>query len=86
MKEAVIVIVLLGFFVLGSFLMGRVDRFLEENRKSIAKEQEKQEPACVCLSDNLTEEEMLEEIRRFRKTHKETVVLLCDSREPQRKR
>ena len=42
MKEAILIIVMLGVFVCGFFLVGKLDKFLEENRKSIQKEPEMQ--------------------------------------------
>lgn len=68
-----------GMFVFGFYLMGKLDKFLDENRKAIEKENESREPSCVLLTDSLTDDEILEEIRRFRKCHEDTNVLLYDS-------
>lgn len=63
----------------GFYLMTNLDKFLDENRKAIEKENESREPSCVMLSNSLTDEEILEEIRRFRKRHEDINVLLYDS-------
>ena len=68
-----------GVFAFGFYLMGKLDKFLDENRKAIEKENESREPFCVLLTDSLTDDEILEEIRRFRKCHEDTNVLLYDS-------
>jgi len=79
MKEILLIIVVLGAFVYGYFLMGRLDKFLEENRKAIEKESEKTEPSCVMLTEEVSEEELMEEVRRFRKKHKGARVMLYDN-------
>ena len=42
-RDIVLLIAVLGIFVFGYFLMGRLDKFLDENRKAIEKENEKRE-------------------------------------------
>ncbi len=79
MKEVLLIIIVLGAFVYGYFLMGRLDKFLEENRKAIEKESEKKEPSCVMLTEDVSEEELMEEVRRFRKKHKGAKVMLYDN-------
>ncbi len=79
MKEVLLIIIVLGTFVYGYFLMGRLDKFLGENRKAIEKESEKNEPSCVMLTEDVTEEELMEEVRRFRQKHKGARVMLYDS-------
>jgi len=75
----VLVLAMAGLFAFGFYLMARLDKFLDENRRAIKKKSESCEPSCVMLADSLTDEEMIEEIRRFRSRHEKTHVLLCDS-------
>ena len=75
----ILILAMLGVFVFGFYLMGKLDKFLDENRKAIEKENESCEPSCVMLTDSLTDDEILEEIRRFRKCHEDINVLLYDS-------
>ena len=70
-----IILILAMSGVFGFHLMTKLDKFLDVNRKAIEKENESCEPSCVMLANSLTDEEILEEIRRFRKHH----VLLYDS-------
>lgn len=70
---------MLGMFSFGFFLMTKLDKFFVENRGAIERESEKCEPSCVMLTNSLTDEEILEEIRRFREHHEDINVLLYDS-------
>ncbi len=79
LKDIVLIIAVLGVFVFGYFLMARLDKLLDENRKAIEKENEKKEPSCVMLTEELTDEEITEEIRRFRSKHEGTRIMLYDS-------
>ena len=65
-------------FVFGFYLMSRLDRFLEENRKALLKENESCEPSKVLLPHGLSESEILCEIRRFRETHGNVDIILSD--------
>ncbi len=74
-----IILILAMSGVFGFYLMTKLDKFLDENRKAIEKENESREPSCVMLTNSLTDEEIFEEIRRFRKRHEDINVLLYDS-------
>ena len=78
-RDIALAISVLGVFVFGFFLMIRLDKFLEENRKAIEKEEEKKEPTCVMLTEEMSDEEIVQEIRRFRETHEGTRIILYDS-------
>ena len=78
-REIILIVSGLGVFVFGYFLMARLDQFLEENRKAIEKEEEKKEPSCVMLTEEMSDEEIVEEVQKFRETHKGTRVILYDS-------
>ena len=68
-----------GVLVYGYVLMGKLDKFLNENREVIKTEQEKKEPTRVFLMEKYSEKELLEEIRRFRQTHDDIYIVLCDN-------
>lgn len=78
-REIVLILAVFGAFAFGFYVMAKLDKILDENRKSIEKESESCEPSCVMLTNILTEEEIIEEIRRFRSRHKETGILIFDS-------
>ena len=75
----ILILAMSGVFAFGFYLMTKLDKFLDENRKTIEKENESCEPSCVMLTDSLTDEEVMEEIRRFRSRHEDAHVLLYDS-------
>ena len=81
MAELLLIVSLLAVFIFGFFLMGRLDRFLEENRKALLKENESCEPSEVLLPHGLSDSEILSEIRRFRETHGTVDILLSDGKE-----
>lgn len=78
-SSIILILAMSGVFGFGFYLMTKLDKFLDENRKAIEKENESCEPSCVMLANSLTDEEILEEIRRFRKHHEDINVLLYDS-------
>ena len=81
MAELLLIVSLLAVFVFGFYLMSRLDRFLEENRKALLKENESREPSEILLPQGLSESEILCEIRRFRETHGNVDIILSDGKE-----
>ena len=78
--ELLLIVSLLGVFAFGFFLMGRLDRFLDENRKALLKENETREPSEILLPQGLSDSEILSEIHRFRETHGKVDIILSDSK------
>ena len=78
-RDIALAILVLGVFVFGFFLMARLDKFLDENRKAIEKENEKREPSCVMLTEELSDEEIATEVKRFRDKHASARIVLYDS-------
>ena len=78
MAELLLIVSLLGIFAFGFYLMGRLDRFLEENRKALLKENESCEPSEILLPQGLSDSEILSEIHRFRETHGNVDIILSD--------
>ncbi len=81
MAELLLIVSLLGIFAFGFYIMCRLDRFLEENRKALLKENESREPSEVLLPQGLSESEILCEIRRFLETHGNVDIILSDGKE-----
>ena len=81
MAELLLIVSLLAVFVFGFYLMSRLDRFLEENRKALLKENESCEPSEVLLPQGLSDSEILSEIHRFQETHGNVDIILSDSKE-----
>ena len=80
MAELLLIVSLLGIFAFGFYLMGWLDRFLEENRKALLKENESCEPSEILLPQGLSDSEILSEIHRFRETHGTVDIILSDGR------
>lgn len=78
MKAAVLIICALAVIVLGYFLMKQFDKFLDRNCKLLEKENKNKEPACVMLSGNMTDKEIVEEIRRFQQKHGRVKIIISD--------
>jgi len=78
-RDIVLGISVLGVFVFGYFLMARLDKFLDENRMAIEKENEKREPSCVMLTEEMSDEEIATEVKRFRDKHAGARIVLYDS-------
>ena len=81
MAELLLIVSLIGIFAFGFYLMSRLARFLEENRKTLLKENESCEPSEVPLPHGLSDSEILNEIHRFRETHGTVDIILSDGKE-----
>ncbi len=78
MREVLLVFVVLVLFGFGYILMGKLDRFLSENRKCIEEKSEKAEPSRIMLTNNLSDEEILNEIRQFCGNHENAKIVIFD--------
>lgn len=77
-KNIVLLVSVFGMLGFGFFLMTRLDRFLEENGKTDEKENGTKEPSCVMLTGNMSDEEIVTEIRNFREKHESSRIVLYD--------
>ena len=80
MAELLLIVSLLGIFAFGFYIMCRLDRFLEENRKALLNENESCEPSEILLPQGLSDSEILSEIRRFQETHGTVDIILSDGK------
>ena len=78
-RDILLILCVLGVFVFGYFLMARLDKFLDENRKTIENENENREPSCVMLTEEMSDEEIATEVKRFREKHASVRIVLYDS-------
>ena len=78
-RDILLILCVPGVFVFGYFLMTRLDKFLEENRKTIENENESREPSCVMLTEEMSDEEIATEVKRFRDKHASARIILYDS-------
>ena len=54
-RDIILVVAVLGVMVFGFFVMKRLDKFLDENRKRIEQEEKEKEPRCIMLTTDLTD-------------------------------
>jgi len=78
MRDFLLVIVLLIMFGFGFIIMKKLDSFLEENRKAISYENEKEDVSLILLTTELSDTEIIHEIRQFSQKHENTKILICD--------
>ena len=64
-RDIILVVAVLGVMVFGFFVMKRLDKFLDENRKRIEQEEKEKEPSCVMLTTDMTDEELIRNIRTY---------------------
>lgn len=60
-EDVILILAVLGIFILGFYLMAKLDKILEENRRAIEKKNESCEPTCIMLTEMVTEEELVDE-------------------------
>ena len=80
MEDAVLIAGTALMFLLGWFLMKRLDRFLDENQKRIEEAPEQQQPElCVHLAGNISPDKLEETLSRFRSSHAHVEIVIYDS-------
>ena len=57
--DIILVVAVLGTMVFGFFVIKRLGKFLDENRKRIEQEEKEKEPSCVMLTTDMTDEEII---------------------------
>lgn len=76
MKEIILIVCIIVFGGLGYFVMGRVDKFLDKNYKKDEKLQLK--PKTKILDNDLTENEIINEIKEFKKENPNGKIILYE--------
>ena len=75
-RDIILVVAVLGVMVFGFFVMKRLDKFLDENRKRIEQEEKGKEPSCVMLITDMTDEELIKNIRTYEKQRGDAYITL----------
>ena len=75
-RDIILVVAVLGVTVFGFFVMKRLDKFLDENRKRIEQEEKEKEPSCVMLTTDMTDEELIKNIRTYEKQRGDAYITL----------
>ena len=75
-RDIILVVAVLGVMVFGFFVMKRLDKFLDENRKRIEQEEKEKEPSRVMLTTDMTDEELIKNIRTYEKQRGDAYITL----------
>ena len=75
-RDIILVVAVLGVMVFGFFVMKRLDKFLDKNRKRIEQEEKEKEPSCVMLTTDMTDEELIKNIRTYEKQREDAYITL----------
>ena len=75
-RDIILVVAVLGVMVFGFFVMKRLDKFLDENRKRIEQEEKEKEPSCVMLTTDMTDEELIKNIRIYEKQRGDAYITI----------
>ena len=75
-RDIILVVAVLGVMVFGFFVMKRLDKFLDENRKRIEQEEKEKEPRCIMLTADMTDEELIKNIRTYEKQRGDAYITL----------
>ena len=75
-RDIILVAAVLGVMVFGFFVMKRLDKFLDENRKRIEQEKNKKEPSRAMLTTDMTDEELIKNIRTYEKQRGDAYITL----------
>lgn len=85
MDDVLLIIALVVMFVFGYFLMTRLDKFFIKNNRNEKNNDdtplENASASCVMLTEKLSDEEIAEELKRFRKSHRNTRIMLYEEEE-----
>ena len=74
--DIILVVSVLGVMVFGFFIMKRLDKFLDENRKRIEQEEKEKDPRCVMLTTDMADEELLTNIRTYEKQRGDAYITI----------
>ena len=75
-RDIILVVAVLGVMVFSFFVMKRLDKFLDENRKRIEQEEKEKAPSCVMLTTDMTDEELIKNIRTYEKQRGDAYITL----------
>ena len=82
-RNIVLILIAAGALLFGYYLMSKLDKSLNDNRDSLSIKDDEKEPSAVLLNGTLSDDEIVEEIRRFRESHECIRIVLYDSDNPE---
>lgn len=82
-RDIILIVSVLGVMIFGFFIMKRLDKFLEQNRKAIEREKQQKEiePFYMTFDPDTDEMVIVKEIDKFKKKHKNAKIIIYDDSE-----
>ncbi|MBE6604819.1 MAG: hypothetical protein E7639_03840 [Ruminococcaceae bacterium] len=80
-RDIILIVSVLAVMVFGFFIMKRLDKFLDENRKRTEQEEKEKEPSCVMLNTDMTDEELIKNIRTYEKQRGDAYITLYQDKD-----
>jgi hypothetical protein len=75
-RDIILAIAVFGAMFFGFFVMNSLDKFLDENRKRIEKEEKKKELSGVILTGDMTDEAPIKNSRTYKKQRGDAYINL----------
>ena len=75
-RNIILVGAVLGVMIFGFFVMKRLDKFLDENRKRIEQGEKEKETRCIMLTTGMTDEELIKNIRTYERRRGDAHITL----------
>lgn len=80
LRDIVLVITVLAVFVVGFFVMKRLDKFLNENYKPYFRENE-EKPTRIIHNENTSDEEILSDIKKVKEKGGKVKIVISNEDE-----
>ena len=74
--EVILIIAVAVMFIYGYYIVAGIDKMLSENRKIIENDEYKNGPSAIMLTGNMSDEDIMNEIRMFRQEYAQTCIVL----------
>lgn len=81
MEDFYLFVIACSLFLFVYFIMKQIDCLIDSCEYEKEIENKKKLPACILLSENLTDEEMIKEIKIFKKNHHGIKIFLLSDQE-----
>jgi len=75
-RDIILAIAVFGAMFFGFFVMNSLDKFLDENRKRIEKEEKKKELSGVILTGDMTDEAPIKNSRTYKKQRGDAYIAI----------
>ena len=77
-RNLILILAMLGLLPLGLLLMRRIDRYLDGNHPDMEEKKTGKGPRSIFLSEQSSDEEILQAIRDYRKNHEHLSIVISE--------